>query len=313
MGSGASVEYESRHNEESGAAEVKIEVELYELRSIARREAQSGPVRAWWLVAIWLGALLMSAVLVLAGAIHADPMPVRYAQGLIHGFLTLQTLDGDTIAIGDLTQIAKGGRVSGHLVFHFKDGSLYDETFVFAQRTTFHLLSDHLIQKGPSFKQAMETTLDASTGQEKIRYTDNDGKEKVMNEQLKLPPDLANGMLPILVVNVLPSAQQTMLSMVVATPKPRIVKLAITPAGEDTFLVAGVSRKATHYVVKIELGGVAGVVAPVVGKQPPDTNMWVLGGEAPMFLRSEGPLYEGGPIWRIEPVSPTWPQASPAQ
>jgi len=27
---------------------------------------------------------------------------------------------------------------------------------------------------------------------------------------------------------------------------------------------------------------------------------WILEGEAPAFLKFEGPLYEGGPIWRIE-------------
>jgi len=53
--------------------------------------------------------------------------------------------------------------------------------------------------------------------------------------------------------------------------------------------------------------GVAGVVAPIVRKQPPDIHVWILGGEAPAFVKSEGPLYLGGPIWRIELVSPVWP------
>ncbi len=258
--------------------------------------------------ATWLAVLLACAALLPPNAILADPVPVRYAQGLIHGFLSLQTLDGNILAFGDLTQITSGGRVTGHMIFHFKDGSLYDETFAFTQRGTFRLLSDHVIEKGPAFKQPMETSLDTTTGQVMARYTD-DGKEKGVSERLKLPPELANGILPILVVNIPPNANLTMLSMVVATPKPRLVKLAITPAGEEPFLVGGLSRKATHYVVKIELGGVAGVVAPAVGKQPPNINMWVLGGEAPMFLKSEGPLYDGGPIWRIEPVSPTWPRS----
>ena len=40
-----------------------------------------------------------------------------------------------------------------------------------------------------------------------------------------------------------------------------------------------------------------------MGKQPPDTHVWVLGGEAPAFVKSEGPLYAGGPIWRIQLAS----------
>jgi hypothetical protein len=97
-----------------------------------------------------------------------------------------------------------------------------------------------------------------------------------------------------------------MLSMVVATPKPRLVKLEITPGGEDTFAVGGVSQKAMKFVVKIEIGGVSGLIAPLVGKQPPDTSMWMVGGKAPGFLKSEGPLFQGGPIWRIELASPVW-------
>lgn len=49
------------------------------------------------------------------------------------------------------------------------------------------------------------------------------------------------------------------------------------------------------------------MVAPLVGKQPPDTQVWVLLGGFPTFLKSEGPLFEGGPILRTELVSPAWP------
>jgi len=56
--------------------------------------------------------------------------------------------------------------------------------------------------------------------------------------------------------------------------------------------------------VKVELGGVAGVVAPLIGKQPQDTHVWILGGKAPAFVKMEGPLYQGAPIWRIELTKP---------
>ena len=59
--------------------------------------------------------------------------------------------------------------------------------------------------------------------------------------------------------------------------------------------------------MKIEIGGLSGVVADLLGKEPPDTHVWILEGEAPAFVKSEGPLSSGGPIWRIELVSPVWP------
>ena len=71
----------------------------------------------------------------------------------------------------------------------------------------------------------------------------------------------------------------------------------------------GASRKATHYVVKVELGGVAGVIAPLIGKQPADTHVWIMHGDAPAFVKSEGPLAPEGPIWRIELVSPVFSSA----
>jgi len=98
-------------------------------------------------------------------------------------------------------------------------------------------------------------------------------------------------------------------SFVAATPKPRLVKLKIAAAGADSFSTAGMARKATHYVLKVDIGGVAGLVAPLVGKQPPDSHIWILEGEAPAFVKSEAALFMGGPLWRMELVSPVWPRS----
>jgi hypothetical protein len=84
--------------------------------------------------------------------------------------------------------------VTSRLIFRFKDGSVYDDTTIFSQRGAFRLLSDHLVQHGPSFKQPMETALDAPSGQITIRYKDEGGGGKVMKEQRDLPSDLANGL-----------------------------------------------------------------------------------------------------------------------
>jgi hypothetical protein len=98
-----------------------------------------------------LAAILGIVLSLQLGSVHADPVPVRYAEGVTHGFLVLRTLQGKDVADGDLSQVVHGDRVSRRLVFHFKDGSIQDESVVFSQRGTFRLLSDHLIQKGPAF------------------------------------------------------------------------------------------------------------------------------------------------------------------
>jgi hypothetical protein len=278
--------------------------DIYQLRVTYNR-----PMGA--LVRSLLFSFLLGCAMVLEpGALAEGPVAVRHTEGLVHGFLVLRTLEGKTLANGDLIQVAHGDRVTNELVFHFKDGSIRSETAVFSQRHSFRLLSDHVIQKGPAFKHAMETSIDGSTGQITVRYTDDEGKERVATDRLELPPDVANGLMFTLLKNIRPDASGTTLSMVVATPKPRLVKLVITSQGEDSFSTGGSSRKAIHYVVKVDIGGATGLVAPLIGKKPPDTHVWILGGEAPAFVKSEGPLYVGGPTWRIELASPVWPRVS---
>lgn len=257
-------------------------------------------------LSVGLVSVLIYALLVPVSALSQSPMAVLHTEGLVHGFLVLRTLEGNTIADGDVTQVAKGDRVTDHLVFRFKDGSIYEETVVFSQRNRFRVASDHLLQKGPTFKHPMEVWLEVSTGQVTVHYTDDDGKEKTITERLKLPSDVANGMILTLLKNIPPGVTQTTLSMVAATPKPRIVKLVISPEGEESFSIGGSNHKATRYLVKIQIGGVTGLVAPLVGKRPPDTHVWVLGGDAPVFVKLEGPLYQDGPTWRIELTSPVW-------
>jgi hypothetical protein len=257
-----------------------------------------------------LRAIVIAAVaaLVIPAMSVGEPVRVRHAEGLVHGFLALRTLDGDQVAEGDLLQTASGSRVTSRLVFHFKDGSLHDETAVFSQRQQLRLISDHLVQKGPSFPHPIDMTIDALNGQVTVRYADDHGERKVESEHIDLPPDLANGLVLTMLKNANPAAPPKSVGFVAATPKPQLVKLAVSEAGEESFATAGAARKAMHYVLKVEIGGIKGVVAPLVGKQPPDSHVWILGGDAPAFVKSEQPLYNGGPLWRIELVSPVWPR-----
>jgi hypothetical protein len=247
----------------------------------------------------------------LACAGSAEPVAVRHVQGSLHGFLVLKDLDDKVLASGDLTQTPSANRLTTILTLHFKDGSLYQETSVYSQRRTFQLLTYKQVQKGPSFKTPETISLDTSTGKVNIEYTEKDGTAKTIADTVKLPPDLANGILPTLLTQVDPKIEST-LSMLVSTPKPRVVKLKINASEPESYSVGGAGAKATHYIVKIDIGGVTGVVAKVAGKQPPPIHFWIASGNMPVFLKSEGPLFEDGPIWRIELASPVWPKTGPA-
>src|ERR1700730_12832874 len=100
--------------------------------------------------AIQLGFLLTSLLQTTASA---ETVAVRYPEGVSHGYLVLRTLDGKSIADGDSTQVARGDRVTNRMRFRFKDGSVYEQTTVFSQRGTFRLVSNRVLQKGPTFER----------------------------------------------------------------------------------------------------------------------------------------------------------------
>jgi hypothetical protein len=242
---------------------------------------------------------------------QAQPIPARVQIGTVEGFFEVRSEDGHLLASGTASEVAHGGRITSHTVFNFKDGSLDDETTVFLQSRTLRLLSDRHIQKGPFFAHPMDVSVDAGSGEFTVRSVDKDGKEQVKTDHLTLPVDLANGMIPVVAENMRPDTAETV-SMVVATPKPRLVKLVLSSLGEEIFSAAGSSHKAIHYQIKIELGGVAGVVAPIVGKQPPDIQLWITGGQAPIFVREQGPLESEGPITTIHLAGTDWPETPKA-
>jgi hypothetical protein len=228
----------------------------------------------------------------------------------VHGFLELRADDGRVLASGDSIQVAHGDQVTAHVVFRFTDGSIDDETTVYLQHRSLRLISDRHIQKGPFFPHPMDVLIDCRKNQVTVRSAGKNGKEEVSAQHLDLPADLANGMVPVIVANSAPGATQTIVPMLVATPKLRLVKLVITRQTEEPFTVAGTSHKSVHYEIKIDLGGVAAMAAPLVGKQPPNIQLWIVGGEAPTFLREQGPIYPEGPLLSIRLASPVWPDSS---
>jgi hypothetical protein len=247
-------------------------------------------------------AVLILLVLVLGNSVSAQPVQVKYREGTVHGFLALRSQEGKLLASGELFQTASGDRVNVRLVFHFKDGSIDDDQAVFTQRGSFRLLTDHHVQSGPTFPEPMDMLIDVANG--KVTVHDEKDKAKEETSHLDLPRNVANGMLFTIIKNIPPDTNSARFGFVVAAPKPRLVEFNVTREGRAMFSIAGAERKATRFRIKIELGGVTGTVAKIIGKQPPDINIWVLEGKVPAFIRMEGALFEGGPIWTIELTAP---------
>lgn len=241
---------------------------------------------------------LLAVVVILAGLpAAAEPVAVKYSEGVTRGFPVLRSLSGERLAQGELIQIPRGGDVvESRLTFRFKDGSLHDERVVFTQRDVFTLLSYGIVQKGPSFPETVEATVDRATGRYEVRYRgDEDSPEEMLTGEFELPLDVYNGLLSTLMKN-LPVGDSAMVQIVAFTPKPRLVKMLLTPAADDPMKVNEASVIATRFLVRPQLGLFASLLVADI----PDVKCWIAAGDAPAFLRFEGPLYFMGPVWRID-------------
>jgi hypothetical protein len=254
-----------------------------------------------------VSAVVLVCALLHSSGLFAEPIPVRYPEGSVHGYLALRSLDGNLLAAGDLVQTVRGEQLKSRLVYRFKDGSVDDETAVFTQRGHFRLISDHHVQRGPMFPKPIDVTIRATTGEVTVGYQEKD-QEKVETSHVDLPADLANGILLNVLKNVLPNDKETKISYLATSPKPKLIQLSIQPEGQDTFSSAGRPNKALRFKVHVELGGITGVIAPLIGKEPADAHIWIGSGAVPAFIRSEAPLFLGGPVLRTELVSPVWPR-----
>ena len=239
---------------------------------------------------------LLASVVVVVG----EPVTVLYRESDARRPLVLRAPGGAILARGELTQAVSGARVTTRVVLHFTDGSLHDETVVFSQEKQFRLITDRLVQRGPAFPRAIDMSIDAAAGEVRVQAAERQGEPGQHVERLATPPDLANGMIPTLLKNVRPDAPPTSFSLIVATPKPRLVRLAIVSKGREPGRAAA-AEAALHYVLKVEIGGIAGTLAPLVGKQPPDSHVWIREGKPPEYVASEQPFYLGGALWRMEP------------
>lgn len=249
--------------------------------------------------------LVALGALVPAACAPGQTVRVRHREGTLRGFVVLKSEKGETLASGEFSEVPSGDTIKSRLVFYFRDGSVDDDRVVYSQRGDFRLISDRHLQKGPSFPEPCEVTIDASTQQVRVRGL-SQGSAEVKEEHIEMPPDLANGLLFNLIKNLQKDSPRVEVSYLSLSLKPRMVKLAIALESEEPFTVAGRRLKALKWDVKPQLGGLSGIVAPLIGRQPPDLHVWIAEGAVPAIVRVDAALYTGGPVWSIRLASPAW-------
>ena len=243
-------------------------------------------------------SLLVAACLVNAWSIAAPAQQfvVTHTQRTMHRSMVARTDDGKVLARGEFTQVVQGDEVTMRLNYQFVDGSIDDETTTYRQQGTFQLVRNRHIQKGPFFAKAVDFAVENSTSAAITRTADKNGKVHVESEHIELPQDVANGFVGTLLLNVPHDTKAFRVGLLAPVRGGRLIRLLISPEGEQPFHTAGQTLRATVFRIHPELGGVVGVIAKLIGLQPKDVMVWILEGDEPSVVRIVGQLGGYGPV-----------------
>ena len=117
---------------------------------------------------------------------------------------------------------------------------------------------------------------------------------------INLPDDLANGFVGTLLLNVPPNKTPFRGGILAPVFGGRLIRILISPEGEQPFQKSGQTLKATVFRIHPELGGILGMIATLVSLQPKDVMVWILEGEKPAVVRLVGQLGGSGPVLSSE-------------
>jgi hypothetical protein len=252
-------------------------------------------------------AVIMTITAAVCPPAEAARIAVRFPEGTTHGFLLVRSPAGEIIGHGEMTQVVKeGDLVESHLVFTFKDGSLHDELVIFSQHRVFSMLRYHLVQRGPSFPDQIEVSIDRRTAEYEVRSkAGEEGKQEALAGAFTLPDDVYNGIFVTMLLNMPKGASETV-NFLAFTPTPEIIKLELRLVGVHPVRIGDQTRKAVQYVFKPDVGMIRELLGKATGKLPAHFHYdcWILEDEVPSFVQFEGPLQLMGPIVRIELASP---------
>ena len=248
-------------------------------------------------------AIVIAIVALMSTLAEASPIEVRFPEGVTHGYLLVQSLSGETIGQGEMTQMIGGGDlVENHLVFRFKDGSLHEENVAFSQHGVFTLMSYRLVQRGPFFPEQLDVSIDRNKAEYSVRSkTRVQEKEDVLDGQIDLPKDIYNGMLITVSKNLEKDANE-MVSILAFTPAPQIINVQLLALDKGSVHTGELSNKTTQYIFKPQIGMIQKLLGKAAGKLPAhfQYDCWIMANETPSFVKFEGPLQLMGPTVRIE-------------
>jgi hypothetical protein len=236
----------------------------------------------------------------LSTAAPAERISVKHIQLPRHEFMVARSETGRIIARVEFTEDVQGDEVTMRLTYRFVDGSIDDETTTYSQQGTFRLIRNHHIQQGPFFARPIDFAVEAATGIATSRTADKNGEIQVESEHIDLPDDMANGFVGTLLLNVPPNTAPFRVGILAPVFGGRLIRILISPEGEQSFQKTGQTFRATVFRIHPELGGILGVIVKLLGLQPKDVMVWVQEGDTPAVMRVVGQLGGSGPVLSSE-------------
>jgi len=232
-----------------------------------------------------LTRLLVVAVLGLLGrSAVAQPIPVRYALGTLHGFPSMSDLSGKVIADGELTQELKGDRLSVSVRWTFADGLEAEEHDTF-------LVGRELVQEQFAWverkagEELRRFEVDLTTGQAAAAHRGAKAAMKREEVHLDLPHGRSFAGYGVALVAsqvALEQGAHFLVTVVAFTPKPRAVTLEVRRDGEERLQVAGRSIPCARYTLHPRIPFPLNLFAGAK-----DAHLWMTRAEPPGLVRAE--------------------------
>jgi hypothetical protein len=236
-------------------------------------------------------SLLLAVVLVLGARVASVDQPQqvepRHHLGTLHGFPSMSDTNGQVIADGELTQERTGNRVRVRIRWAFADGREAEERDDFQVDGTLAQTRFFWVEtrKGTELRRF---EVDFPEGTARSMTRNEKGEIQREDSKMDLPAGRAfTGYGTALAVSELtPSpGDESRITFVAFTPKPRDVTLKVTRDKTERISVAGRSIPTDQYTLHPEIPFPASVFVSAK-----DAHLWLTHSPPPAPVRAEEPL-----------------------
>ena len=236
-------------------------------------------------------SLFLAVLLVLGARVASadEPQQVkpRHALGTLHGFPSMSDTNGQVIADGELIQDREGDRVRVRIRWAFVDGREAEERDEFQ-------VDGILAQTRFSW---VETRKNAELRRFEVDFSQGTARSVTRNEKGEIEREDSKMDLPagrsftgygtaLAVSELIPApGEESRITFVAFTPKPRDVTLKVTRDKTERISVAGRSLPTDQYTLHPEIPFPASIFVSAK-----DAHLWLTHSPPPALVRAEQPL-----------------------